>query len=264
MTSARRVLEPVLVAATTFVLVTALFGPVDADNPGDAVQGSPGDTPLALVDGVIWPLADPPAVSAVENVEQADPIDFENAPVGSPENASHVGQTSAVEAVTQVSAGWGADVQPISVRIPGIDVNASMIDLGLNGDGTLEVPSDFGLTGWFTGRSVPGEHGPSVVVGHVDSWAGPAVFFRLRELEPGDAIAIDRSDGLVAWFRVREVVLVDKGEFPTEQVYGSTNAPELRLITCGGDFDRSVRSYEGNVIVFADHLFNAAVVDRML
>jgi LPXTG-site transpeptidase (sortase) family protein len=148
------------------------------------------------------------------------------------------------------------DVYPVRVRIPSIDVDADVIDLGLNTDGTLEVPSDFGLTGWYTGRSAPGELGPSVVVGHVDSRSGPAVFYRLRELEAGDLIEIDRSDGLVALFRVDDVVLVDKDEFPTEQVYGATEQPTLRLITCGGGFDEAARSYLGNLIIYSQHLGN--------
>ncbi len=148
------------------------------------------------------------------------------------------------------------EVYPVRVRIPSIDVDSDVIDRGLNTDGTLEVPSDFGLTGWYTGRSAPGELGPSVVVGHVDSWNGPAVFFRLRDLETGDLIEIDRSDGLVAFFRVDDIVLVDKDEFPTEQVYGATEQPTLRLITCGGGFDETARSYLGNLIIYAQHLGN--------
>jgi sortase (surface protein transpeptidase) len=147
-------------------------------------------------------------------------------------------------------------IQPLRVRIPRIGVDANIIDLGLNDDGSLEVPTDYAETGWYTGRPAPGEVGPSVVVGHVDSTRGPAVFFRLRDLEVGDLIAIDRSDGLVAWFKTRKVTLVDKDGFPTKKVYGANDEPVLRLITCGGDFDRSAGSYVGNLIVYADHLGN--------
>ena len=146
------------------------------------------------------------------------------------------------------------DVYPVRVLIPEIGVDADVIDLGLKKDGTLEVPKDFAQTGWYTGRSVPGNVGPSVVVGHVDSRTGPAVFYRLRDLEAGDTIEVQRSDGMVALFRVTEVDLVSKDDFPTDQVYGSTAEPTLRLITCGGNFDRSARSYKGNLIVFAEHL----------
>lgn len=163
-----------------------------------------------------------------------------------------------VESVLPVAAAAPnpAAVHPVRVRVPEIGVDAAVIDLGVTAEGTLEVPEDFAVTGWYTGRALPGEIGPSIVVGHVDSYTGPAVFFHLRDLDPGQFIKIDRSDGFVAWFRVSRVQVVDKDEFPTAAVYGATTKPELRLITCGGDFDRSVRSYEGNLIVFADHLGN--------
>jgi len=143
---------------------------------------------------------------------------------------------------------------PIRVRIPGIDVDADVVDLGLNPDRSLEVPEDFEQTGWYTGRSIPGEPGPSVIAGHVDSTTGPAVFFRLRELDEGDLISIDRSDGQTAIYQVNGASQVDKTSFPTELVYGATAEPTLRFITCGGTFDSGAGSYEGNLIVFADHL----------
>lgn len=143
---------------------------------------------------------------------------------------------------------------PVRVRIPEIGVDADVIDLGLNADHTLEVPEDFEQTGWYTGRSIPGEPGPSVIAGHVDSTTGPAVFFRLRELEEGDFVLVDRTDDLTALYRVNSGVQVEKTSFPTEQVYGPTPEPTLRLITCDGTFDRGAGSYEGNLIVFADYL----------
>ena len=147
------------------------------------------------------------------------------------------------------------EVAPTRVRIPSIEVDSGLVDLGLNPDRTVEVPQDFALAGWYTGRPVPGETGPGVIIGHVDSARdGPAVFFRLRQLEAGDVVTVERSDGSVAEFRVTHTELVDKDEFPTERVYGSTEAPTLRLVTCGGEFDRNVRSYEGNVIVYAEYV----------
>lgn len=149
------------------------------------------------------------------------------------------------------------NLAPTRVRIPSIGVDATIIDLGLNPDRTLEVPKDFDDTGWYTGRSVPGEIGPGVVVGHVDSAAyGPAVFYRLRELVPGDLVEIDRSDGSVAVFRVTDMVLVHKDDFPTQDVYGLTDQPTLRLITCGGRFDKATRSHIKNLIIYAEHLGN--------
>ncbi len=147
-------------------------------------------------------------------------------------------------------------VEPLRVRIPGIGVDASVVDLGLRRNGTLQVPRDFSTTGWYTGRAAPGEPGPSVVVGHFDSKEGPAVFYRLRDLDPGDLIQIDRSDGTVAIFRVTDSVRVDKDEFPTDDVYGATAEATLRLVTCSGRFDHDEETYPGNLVVFAEHLGN--------
>lgn len=149
-------------------------------------------------------------------------------------------------------------VQPERVIIPAIGVDADVIELGLNPDRTLEVPSDFDTTGWYTGRSVPGEPGPSVIAGHVDTTDGPAVFYRLRDLDPGDVIEITRSDGISARFEVTETRLVEKTEFPTEAVYGPVEGAALRLITCGGTYDQEQRSYRSNLVVFADHVGNSA------
>jgi sortase (surface protein transpeptidase) len=131
-------------------------------------------------------------------------------------------------------------------------VNAPIGPLGLDADGALEVPTDFEATGWYVDGPEPGETGPSVIAGHVDDWTGPAVFHRLGALGPGDDIAVDRADGSTAMFTVRAVEEHSKDDFPTQRVYGGTDAPVLRLITCGGAFDEDARSYLGNVIVFAD------------
>jgi len=160
-----------------------------------------------------------------------------------------------LQAATEAAADRPPPDRPTKVRIASIGVDATIIDLGLNPDRTLEVPEDIRLTGWWTGRSVPGEDGPSIVVGHIDSAAqGAGVFFRLRELDVGDVIHVERSDGSIAEFRVTETELVLKDEFPTEKVYGSTDGSQLRLITCGGSFDRSAGSYLGNLIVYAEHV----------
>jgi len=172
-----------------------------------------------------------------------------------------VGPASQAEAADRQFRAWApADplvVLPIRVRIPSIEIDSGVIDLGLNPDRTLQVPKDIAVTGWYTGRSVPGEVGPSVIVGHVDSAiAGAGVFYNLRRLEPGDLIEVERSDGSVAQFLVTSLELAQKDQFPTEQVYGFTEQPTLRLITCGGSFDQGAGSYLGNVIVYAQHVGN--------
>ena len=141
---------------------------------------------------------------------------------------------------------------PVGLAIPAIGVDErSLLELGRNPDGSLQVPTDFTRAGWFTGGSVPGEPGPSVIAGHVDSWRGPAVFFRLRDLRAGDPVTVRMSDGTTVRFRVDGVARYPKTAFPTEAVYGPVPGAALRLITCGGAFDRGARSYLDNIVVYA-------------
>ena len=136
--------------------------------------------------------------------------------------------------------------------IPAIDLDADVVPLGLRPDGTLEVPENFSQTGWYTNGPEPGEPGSAVIVGHVDSLDGPAVFFRLRALLPGDEIIVETVDGGSFTFIVERTEQHPKTEFPTAEVYGPTNNRALRLITCGGSFDRAARSYRDNLVVFAN------------
>jgi sortase (surface protein transpeptidase) len=140
---------------------------------------------------------------------------------------------------------------PVRVAIPSIGVSSRLVRLGLNADGTMEVPRDYGLAGWFTGGAVPGQDGPAVISGHVDSKSGPAVFYRLGELRPGDTVRVQRADGHWLAFEVTGTARYAKAEFPTEAVFGPVTGPVLRLITCGGDFDRSSGHYLDNVVVSA-------------
>ena len=142
---------------------------------------------------------------------------------------------------------------PERVRIPKIKVNAPVESLGLDKDGWLEVPSlkRPNLTGWYRLGPSPGQLGPAVIVGHVNSKAGPAVFARLRTLGKGDTVEVKREDGSLAVFTVDEVEGVHKRRFPTARVYGNLPHAGLRLITCGGEFDPKSGSYDDNVIVYA-------------
>ncbi|WP_100501736.1 class F sortase [Geodermatophilus chilensis] len=144
-----------------------------------------------------------------------------------------------------------AAAAPVRVRVPAIAVNSELLRLGTDASGVLVPPDDFTRAGWFAGGAVPGDIGPAVVAGHVDSVDGPAVFYRLRDLAPGDEVLVDRADGTTARFTVTGVGRYPKDEFPTEAVYGPTPRAELRLVTCGGDFDRARRSYLDNVVVTA-------------
>jgi hypothetical protein len=145
-------------------------------------------------------------------------------------------------------------IDPHRIVIPSIGVDADVIDLGLQPDGTMEVPTDFAQTGWFTPGPRPGRVGPAVIAGHVDSRDGPAVFVDLADLEVGAHIEVHDDDGQVATFAVREQEQVAKDEFPTDRVYGGTPGSELRLITCGGIFDRSIGHYDDNIIVYAERI----------
>ena len=140
---------------------------------------------------------------------------------------------------------------PRRVTIERIGVDTKLINLRVQSNGELEVPASYDVAGWHRAGTAPGDVGPAVLVGHVDSFDGPAVFFRLRELQAGDRVTVTRSDGSVVHFDVDRVERYAKAEFPTEAVYGATEGPELRLLTCGGEFDKKTRSYEDNVVVYA-------------
>jgi Sortase domain len=141
--------------------------------------------------------------------------------------------------------------RPVWLSIPVIGVRTSLVHLGLRANGTLQVPSSTAVAGWYTGSPRPGAVGAAVIAGHVDSRSGVGIFFWLRDLRPGDRIYVGRADGTMAVFTVTAVRKVAKDLFPTAAVYGPVPDPELRLITCGGVFDRSTGSYLSNVVVFA-------------
>jgi len=147
----------------------------------------------------------------------------------------------------------GKQYAPMTIRIPVIAATAPVDPLGLNRDGTLQVPTDFGRAGWYTGRPPPGATGPAIIVAHVDSKSGPAVFARLRQLKPGDEVTVTRADRSAVIFVVDRVESHRKNAFPTNAVYDPTPGSTLRLITCGGSFDRKTGHYRENVIAFAHY-----------
>ena len=151
---------------------------------------------------------------------------------------------------------------PVRVEIPAIGVSSPLVRLGLNRDGTMQVPGDFQVAGWFTGASQPGQLGPAVIAGHVDSRTGPAVFYRLRDLRPGDEIRVVRADHRVVRFKVDSLASYPKRSLPPDAVYGTTTTPALRLITCAGTFDRSSRSYLDNLVVSATRVPDGAGAAR--
>jgi len=150
------------------------------------------------------------------------------------------------------AAGPAGVAPPVEVDIPAIGVTSSLEDLHLLPDGTIAAPADYGKAGWFADGVLPGARGPAIIAGHVDSHKnGAEVFYRLHELQPDDLVVVKRSDGTSATFRITNVEQYPKDDFPVSLVYGPTPGPALRLVTCGGQFDRNAGHYRSNTVAFA-------------
>jgi LPXTG-site transpeptidase (sortase) family protein len=147
---------------------------------------------------------------------------------------------------------------PVKIRIPGIGVDAPVMKVGRDADGTVQVPplAEHNLTGWYQYGPSPGQRGPAVILGHVDSTTGISVFYYLKNMHAGDKLYVTLADGTVAAFVVDGLQKVAKDAFPTASVYGKAGYPSLRLITCGGPFDEATGHYVDNVIVYA-HLIGS-------
>ena len=139
---------------------------------------------------------------------------------------------------------------PTRLRIPSLKVETPLEALAIDSAGALASPTDYDEAGWYAAGTVPGDAGPAVIAGHVDSRTGPAIFFRLHELKPGAEVDVER-DGQWVVFDVTAVERYPKTQFPSQRVYGPTPGAELRLITCGGTFDTKHNSYRDNVVVYA-------------
>lgn len=140
---------------------------------------------------------------------------------------------------------------PVELRIPAIGVATSLSTLGLNLDGTVQVPIIPQRAGWFRLGPTPGQVGSAVILGHVDSYDGPAVFYRLRYLQPGDQVAVSLADGAVAHFAVTKVETYPNEDFPARQVYAASGgARALQLVTCGGEYDAANDGYQSNVVIY--------------
>ena len=223
-------------AGLLLVLVAGGIGVRAAAGPGDR-----GEPPLAS--------AGPTAVDA--RAATAPPGSGPTVTTGKPGGSwGPATSQSPVAAPTERAA---AGTKPVGVRIPAIGVDAtSLVPLAIiPATGELAAPAEFHQTGWYAAGPVPGEPGPAVVAAHVDSRGGPAVFFRLKELKPGDAVYVPRLDGITVTFTVTDVERYPKDAFPTQKVHGPTPDRALRLITCGGSFDSAKRSYRDNIVVYA-------------
>jgi len=171
----------------------------------------------------------------------------QHAPAPAPSAAGHIGPTSAKGPALRQSV-------PVSVTIPAIGVQSRLLHLGRNQDGTMAVPNlntSAQEAAWYEYSVTPGQIGTSVIEGHVDSYQGPAVFFRLGALRPGNDIKVTLADGITAVFRVTGVREYAKAEYPANTIYAQANYAALRLITCGGDFDSATGHYLSSVVVYA-------------
>jgi hypothetical protein len=144
--------------------------------------------------------------------------------------------------------------RPVSLAIPAIGVRTHLIKLGRTAQGTLQVPTSTSVAGWYTRSPRPGEIGSSIIAGHIDSYLGPGVFFRLRLLRPGNLVYVRRANGTLAVFRVYAEHMYAKAHFPTQEVYGPEPDAELHLITCGGLFDSATGHYLSNVVVYSSEI----------
>src|SRR4051812_8769255 len=190
----------------------------------------------------------PPAAAAV-------PYSASPAPSGAVRSgAVPSGTTRSTPPVSAATGRLLARSVPVTLEIPAIKVRSDLLQLGLNPDRTVQVPplARDSRAGWYKYSPTPGQLGPSVILGHVDSAKyGPGIFFRLGALRPGDTASVARADGSTAVFRIDRVVSYPKDRFPTLEVYGNTDSAQLRLITCGGRFDLSSHNYESNIVAFA-------------
>ncbi|MDQ3123206.1 MAG: class F sortase [bacterium] len=141
--------------------------------------------------------------------------------------------------------------EPLSLRIPDAGISTQLLTVGIRKDGAMEVPRSFTEAGWYRHSPTPGEIGPAVIVGHVDSVDGPAVFWRLSQLQPGQIVEIERTDKKIVKFKITDIKQYDQKQFPSADVYGNIDYAGLRLITCGGSFNKVSQRYSHNTVVYA-------------
>ncbi len=221
----------VIGAALAFPTVTE-----PAALPAIAVSSTPSASMSPTMEGT---LATTPTASITPSASVSTPDQSTPSPSPSPEPEPSV-------AALLESA-------PITVRIPSLGVDASTVSLGLDGN-KLETPADPDVVGWFTGAHTPGGPGRAVLAGHL-TWNGRnTVFARLPDVAVGAVVEVDREDGTTAKFEVTKVSTFQKDEFPSAEVYASTDEPSLVLITCGGEYSKSEHYYDSNIIAFATAL----------
>jgi hypothetical protein len=165
--------------------------------------------------------------------------------------ATQASTTTRDSTATRATAPGTSSVRPTAVRIKSIGVAASIRPMGIRADRTVEVPDNPDDVGWYSPGSVPGQAGSAVLLGHVDSVHGPAVFARLRWLSRGAEVDVSGSDGSISRFEVTKSATYANADFPARRVYQVTGRPRITLVTCGGDYDRARGGYQANVVVYA-------------
>lgn len=192
-----------------------------------------------------------PAPGAARSAEAFGPSD---SPSSSSTSQSSGGSAATPAPAQKIVGPSMARSVPTSISIPSIKLASSpLVQYGLDKNGAIDIPaSKPGMpAGWFNGSPTPGQQGPSVIVGHVDSKSGPSVFFHLGQLRPGQTVEVSLQSGRIGTFTIDSVEEYHKAQFPTLRVYGRTDRAALRLITCGGQFNPQVGHYEDNIVVFA-------------
>ena len=195
-----------------------------------------------------------PALASQESAPQPPPV-TDAAPRSEPEPSPTDTPSSEPSAEPEPEPTGMSRSAAVRVRAPSVDIDSVVNETGLNAEGEIQVPQhgpQYDEAAWFTGSPSPGELGPSVLLGHVDSVStGPSVFFELGGIAEGDEVTVTRADGEDVTFEVYRIDRYAKNAFPTASVYGNTEGPELRLITCGGDINEGTGHYEDNVVVYA-------------
>jgi LPXTG-site transpeptidase (sortase) family protein len=173
-------------------------------------------------------------------------------------NLSNSGGSNEITQVSALSSGSATVLPskvmpkslPVSLSIPAINLDTPLITTGQQSDGAIQMPVRYDVAAWYDKSPTPGERGPSIIAGHVDNWRGIGVFFRLKQLKYGDTFSVTRADGTTAHFTVLDVEEYSKEAFPSKEVYGGINYAGIRLITCGGTFNRQTGAYDDNIVVF--------------
>jgi len=224
----------VLVALGVILLIAGLHGPkVGPTIPGPIGKTSPSGlkAPAVATPNVATSAPTPTRVSLVSSV---------STPVGHSSVPPRLFARSVARSV------------PVHLSIPAIGLSDSLSEVGLNKNGTVQVPTKWAVPGWFRLGPSPGQKGSAVILGHVDSVHGPAAFFRLASLRPGNKVSVRLADGQTVRFKVIGLRMYLKSKFPNHLVYGARSYSALQLVTCGGTFDSGTHHYLSNLVVFTE------------